>query len=136
MGKNWSRKQCDNFSRDLSHHPKRAECDYVAIYSKEDGKCLGSHPTEGQEVSTEEVEMLKRAFINPTMLYSYGIVLRGDKFTFVKVEKEAILGRKVDESCLIVQLDQGILICIYGSSLLTKDIYKHFIEIYEKYNRA
>lgn len=52
--------------------------------------------------------MLNSAFQDPAMLFSSGIMLRGTKFTFLKIEEErSLLGRTKELSCVVMKTERG-----------------------------
>lgn len=53
------------------------------------------------------MEMLQKSFVDPTMLYSHGITLRDKRFAYLKVEKNALLGRSLTQACIVMRTDSG-----------------------------
>ncbi|GFY71309.1 uncharacterized protein TNIN_117011 [Trichonephila inaurata madagascariensis] len=98
----------DEFARQLTDVASGSgKCVFAAIHSTEDGTCLGRYPKDGQQVKVNEIMHIKKAFRDPTILYSSGITLKDTRFTYVKVEKNVLLGRTTHLACLIMQTDKG-----------------------------
>ncbi|GFU25817.1 uncharacterized protein NPIL_157771 [Nephila pilipes] len=98
----------DDLARQLTDVPSGSgRCVYAAIHSIDAGACLGRYPKDGQQVKVSEIMHIKKAFRDPTILYSSGITLKDMRFTYVKVEKNVLLGRTSHFACLIMQTDKG-----------------------------
>ncbi|GFU70400.1 putative transposable element [Trichonephila clavipes] len=67
---------------------------------------------------------IKKAFRDPTILYSSGITLKDTRFTYVKVEKNVLLGRTTHLACLIMQTDK----VWFGNSSNDHQARRRFVE--------
>ncbi|KAG8186318.1 hypothetical protein JTE90_005851 [Oedothorax gibbosus] len=109
------------------------KCIFAALHSREEGTCLGRYPKDGPQINENEISLLNKAFLDPTMLYSSGIPLRGKKFTYVKVEENnALMGKTSTQACIVMKTDDVYIICIYPGSELSKDVFLNCRKISEK----
>ncbi|GFQ82488.1 uncharacterized protein TNCT_178711 [Trichonephila clavata] len=123
----------DEFARQLTDVASGSgRCVFAAIHSAEDGTCLGRYPKDGQQVKVNEIMHIKKAFRDPTILYSSGITLKDTRFTYVKVEKNVLLGRTTHLACLIMQTDKVYIICVYPGDELTKNVYYNCESVNER----
>ncbi|GIX75654.1 uncharacterized protein CDAR_406261 [Caerostris darwini] len=127
----------DDLARQLTDVPSGSgRCVYAALHSVDDGSCLGRYPKDGQPVKVNEIMQLKKAFRDPTMLYSSGITLKDMRFTYVKVERNALLGRTTSYACLVMQTDRVYIICVYPGDELTKHVFFNCEGVYERIRNA
>ncbi|XP_035214846.1 uncharacterized protein LOC118188519 [Stegodyphus dumicola] len=123
----------ENLARQLTEVPTgTGRCLFAAFHSLDDGTCLGKYPKDSPPVKTEEILELKRAFKDPTLLYSSNITLRDIKFTYVKVEGNALLGRTSQLACIVMQTDDAIIVCIYPGEEQSKYVFNNCVNVWEK----
>lgn len=70
------------------------------------------------QVSEDEIEMLQKSFVDPTRLYSHGITLWDKRFAYLKVEKNALMGRSLTQACIVMRTDSGKHGCAGASTVL------------------
>ncbi|UYV77842.1 hypothetical protein LAZ67_15002548 [Cordylochernes scorpioides] len=96
-------------------------CSYSAIHGIDDGSCWGLDPPGGpknewlnltkkgrvEQVTSLEVRNIIKAFNDPSTLYSTGILIRGQKFIYLRTEGDALLGRRGNQGCIAVRTNKG-----------------------------
>ncbi|XP_023230116.1 uncharacterized protein LOC111630266 [Centruroides sculpturatus] len=118
----------------LTNLPKgQGHCNFVAVHSLNNGKCLAQDPLLNTSVTPAEINIIKHGFESINSLFTTGISLAGSRFIFLTKVDNVLYGKKRDLGCIIkkCQESDSVLIVIHSCKEEKSDILMEMSKIFK-----